>query len=296
MDIADIDLRLLRVFLTVVRAGGFTAAQAMLNISQSTVSNQIKALETRLGVRLCDRGRAGFRLTTDGIKIVDAAERLLHSIEEFKSETLALKGRLAGDIRIGIVDNTVNDPKSPIIRLLADLTEPIHEIRPLITVGDPQSLELDITSGRLDAAIGVFPAQISSLARMPFYVEDQGFFCSDRNRLFAKHPVTMDDIHGSRVISRSYWRLTDLQRVGMHDFGGIANSMEAALALILTGNFLGFLPAHVAKPYVQEGRLRRLLAETLSYRAEIVVIFKAGGSKTPLMTNLIDCCRRNAWG
>jgi DNA-binding transcriptional LysR family regulator len=61
-----VDLRLLRVFATVVEARGFTAAQTILNVSGSTISNQISALETRLGVKLCRRGRAGFKLTEDG--------------------------------------------------------------------------------------------------------------------------------------------------------------------------------------------------------------------------------------
>ncbi|MBZ0262856.1 MAG: LysR family transcriptional regulator [Hyphomicrobiales bacterium] len=294
MNVADVDLRLIKVFLTVARSGGFTPAQALLNISQSTISNHIKSLESRLGVRLCDRGRAGFRLTAEGLKIVDASERLLHSIEEFRSETLALKGRLAGDILIGIVDNTVSDPRSPIIRTLADLTGRSPEIRPFLTVGDPQTLELDVTNGRLHAAIGVFPAQIPSLSRIPFYVEDQGFYCADTHALFLKSAIIMDDIRRSRVISRSYWRLADLQRLGMRDFGAIANSMEAALGLILTGRFVGFLPVHIAEPHVVEGRMRRILADTLSYRAEIVVIFKAGGSMTPLLAALIGCCEQNA--
>ena len=60
------DLRLLRIFMTVADARGFSAAQTLLNISAPTVSNHISALETRLGVKLCQRGRAGFRLTQEG--------------------------------------------------------------------------------------------------------------------------------------------------------------------------------------------------------------------------------------
>ena len=57
--VTDNDLRLLRVFRAVVACGGFAAAELELNINRSTISRHIKDLETRLGVTLCRRGRAG---------------------------------------------------------------------------------------------------------------------------------------------------------------------------------------------------------------------------------------------
>ena len=63
-QLSDLDLRLIRVFLSVLDAGGISAAQTALNVSQSTISTQLATLETRLGFRLCERGRAGFRLTS----------------------------------------------------------------------------------------------------------------------------------------------------------------------------------------------------------------------------------------
>ena len=61
-NVSDPDLRLLRIFACVVKCGGFTAAQAELNMSQSNISMHIASLEKRLGYRL--RARQG-RLPTD---------------------------------------------------------------------------------------------------------------------------------------------------------------------------------------------------------------------------------------
>ena len=65
-SISNADLHLLRVFLSVVESGGFSKAQIALNVSQSTISTQMIDLETRLGMRLCRRGRSGFALTEEG--------------------------------------------------------------------------------------------------------------------------------------------------------------------------------------------------------------------------------------
>ena len=64
--LSDLDLRLVRVFLAVVDASGVSAAQMTLNVGSSTISTQLATLETRLGFRLCDRGRGGFKLTPKG--------------------------------------------------------------------------------------------------------------------------------------------------------------------------------------------------------------------------------------
>nr|WP_207900463.1 LysR family transcriptional regulator [Shinella sp. JR1-6] len=58
-NVTDVDLRLLRLFARVVRCGGFTAAQAELNMSQSNISMHIGNLERRLGYGLCERGKGG---------------------------------------------------------------------------------------------------------------------------------------------------------------------------------------------------------------------------------------------
>lgn len=290
VEIADADLRLIRVFLTVVRCGGFTPAQAVLNVSQPTISNQVKALETRLGVKLCRRGRSGFELTTEGARMVEAAERLLHSVQGFQSEARALKGQFVGDLRIGMVDNMIGDPTSPLLPILTELVSKHQNIRPILTVGDPQLLEMEVALGGLDAAIGVFPAEVNSLRRLPFHKEVQGFYCGKAHPLFKRTQIELENIRASRVISRSYWRLTDLQRLGTRNFGAIANSMEAALSLILTGQFVGFLPKHLATPLIKKDQLRHLLPGKLEYSADIVVIFRHSDPIPRLLEAFLAMC------
>lgn len=117
MQISDTDLRLLRVFVTIARCGGFTPAQAELNVSQSTISNQMRALETRLGVRLCQRGRQGFRLTEQGRALLHSADELFRSLEQFQVDTAALRGDLTGELRVGVVDGTMTDGDGPVVRV-----------------------------------------------------------------------------------------------------------------------------------------------------------------------------------
>lgn len=62
-QMSDYDIRLVRIFKTVVECGGFTAAETTLGISRSAISQHMSDLESRLGFSLCQRGRGGFSLT-----------------------------------------------------------------------------------------------------------------------------------------------------------------------------------------------------------------------------------------
>jgi len=89
-NIFDVDLKMIRIFCAIVEAGGFTAAHAILNISLPRLSTTISDLETRLGVRLCQRGRNGFRLTSEGAAIYEAAQALLLDLDKFRTRIASL--------------------------------------------------------------------------------------------------------------------------------------------------------------------------------------------------------------
>ena len=100
-QLADQDLRLLRVFKGVVEAGGFSAAEMQLNLANSTISNYISDLEKRLGMRLCERGRGGFSLTQQGQTVYEATLELLNALDQFRSYPFR--------IIIIVMANSIND-------------------------------------------------------------------------------------------------------------------------------------------------------------------------------------------
>lgn len=68
----------LRVFATVARLGGFTAAARELGVSQPAVSQHVSELEKELGCSLLERSREGVTLTTEGERLLGYARQVLH--------------------------------------------------------------------------------------------------------------------------------------------------------------------------------------------------------------------------
>src|SRR3954464_3857639 len=95
-------------FLAVAQERSFTRAAARLGISQSALSHTVRALETRLGVRLLTR-------TTRSVSATDAGERLLRTagprLDEIEAELGALRDlrvKPAGTIRITATENATD--------------------------------------------------------------------------------------------------------------------------------------------------------------------------------------------
>lgn len=171
MQLSGADIRLMRVFDAVVRHRGFAAAQAELNVSQSTISTQITALEDRLGMTLCRRGRAGFRLTQKGEAVHAAVVRFLAASEEFTSETAALRGALSGTLRIGVVDNVVTDPNFRLPEAISALEKRATSLRIELAQCSPQDLQARVRDGSLHLGIGSFPHKVAGLNYKPLYTE-----------------------------------------------------------------------------------------------------------------------------
>ena len=245
--ITEADLRLLRIFATIADCKGFAAAQAELNLSAPSISGYVSALEQRLGVRLCSRGRAGFALTDKGALIHREAQRLFLAVEAFTAAAGTTRGRLTGTLRVGAVDCTVTDPHSPLGRAVQRFNERDHDVRIELTIQAPQDLQRSVLDGSLDLAVGSFPARIAALLSHSLYRERNSFYCAAGHALFAMKGVTLEEIRAQRVVARGYWRRGDLGRLGVEREAAAVDNMEAQAILILSGAYLGYLPEHYAK-------------------------------------------------
>jgi DNA-binding transcriptional LysR family regulator len=134
------ELYLLKAFVTVASTGHLTRAAERLHVSQPAVSGQIKALEDEFGVRLFERTSNGMVLTRHGRELLGPAEKVIAASDEMQRTARAIKGELAGRLRIG----TLSDPE--FIRI-GELLARTVERHPLIEL----ELHHEITGAALEA-------------------------------------------------------------------------------------------------------------------------------------------------
>src|SRR5258706_7783317 len=99
----DIDLDLIRCFLTVVESGGFTQASIRLHVTQSGITLKIKRLEEQLKCRLFRRTAKPLELSCEGEIVLGYARRLLDLNQEMVERVA--KPKKDGTLRLGGVDH-----------------------------------------------------------------------------------------------------------------------------------------------------------------------------------------------
>ncbi|OBA00902.1 LysR family transcriptional regulator [Halomonas sp. G11] len=274
-QMSDYEIRLIRVFQTVVECGGFTAAETTLGISRSAISQHMNDLEGRLGFSLCQRGRGGFSLTEEGKEIYQAGMTLLSALETFKSDVNALHHTIRGELNIGITDNLVTLPAMHVTHALARLSAPEHDVTLNIHMEPSDAVIRSVMDGHLH--VGVVPAVNlpTSLDTQHLYDEPSFLYCSVGHPLFdkASDHLTLAELAYHPAISPRYPLPVEARQA--HDALNLrasASDREGAAFLILTGRFIGFLPEHVADQWVSAGKMRALNSTSQHYRIPFVLI------------------------
>lgn len=143
-----LDLELLRSFVSVVDAGGFTRAGERVHRTQSTVSQQIKRLEEDVGQVLLHRDGKDVRPTEAGERLLSYARRLLSLAEEARDVLREPDGE--GAIRLGIPEDFA---AYRLAKLLGAFSRSHPGLRLDVRADQSKNLSRDLDRGELDLAL-----------------------------------------------------------------------------------------------------------------------------------------------
>ncbi|QHQ40934.1 LysR family transcriptional regulator [Microbulbifer hydrolyticus] len=285
------DLRLLRVFREVVQAGGLAAAEVALNISRSTISVHLSDLETRLGMRLCirSRGRADFKLTPEGEALYQAIEELDGHLASFRSQVNAIQSQLTGKLRIVLPDDMLAMPQLDMPTTIAQLRDRAPKLQLDIKLAAPHELELEILGGRADVGINPLHSRRPGLSYHPLFSHQSLLYASANHLCGGQADADEELITQQELAAPDHAVLSGaahLYRLFPHK--SIANHMAARLAMILSGRFIGFLPAYLAEAYVERGQLVALHPERFRYQIQNALTFRSSAAEQPAVRLFLE--------
>ncbi len=282
-QLLDVDLRLIRIFRVIVESQGLAGARLVLNLSQSRISTSLGELEARLGARLCRRGRSGFALTEAGRSVYDASHELFAAVDRFSNQAGALSPNLKRVVKLGAVDALATNSELGLARMLGHFRQAAPSVQIDLMVAGPEDLEAELVAGRRDIIIMPSLVKRADLAYAPICVERQSLYCARGHPLYAESDrVAVRNLSRHAIVARGYLHSQDLKRLGHRQADATVEMMEAQLILILSGGFIGYLPAHFAAAWVERGELRCLCDKTLSYDSTFYAVSQRSTSENPL--------------
>lgn len=290
-QLSDVDLKLLRIFCEVVQQGSFASAQVRLNLSQSAMSEYLKTLELRLGMRLCNRGPGGFKLLKEGEEVYHAARRLFEAVDNFKSEVQIIDQGLSGELLLLIQDEIINNPSCRVQQAIEDFTaEAGRRVRLNVEVVQGFHLVGHVAEGRAHLGIGLQHVKVKKLLFEPLFQEKMSLYCASNHPLFdlPDEALTDDRIEQYPYSSRGHLVPKDFSTLEQATNGAdIAHGAQAHALLVLSGRDLGLLPDHFAAPFVERGRLRAIRPGTIGLQQDLGVLVLREKAKNKVVTRLL---------
>jgi DNA-binding transcriptional LysR family regulator len=286
----------LRALIAVGHERSFTKAAAKLGVSQSALSQTVRQLESRLGVRLLTR-------TTRSVSLTEAGERLVRTVaprfEEIEAELAALselRDTPAGTIRITAGDHAIRSVLWP---KLAKFLPRYPDIKVEVVIDYGLT---DIVTERYDAGVrwGEQVARDMIAVRIG---PDVRFAVVGAKPYFAKRspPKTPQDLIGHNCINLRLptygglyaWefekngRELKVRVEGQLVFNGIFEVLDAALA----GLGLAYVPEDLAQPHLAKGRLKRVLEDWCAPWSGYHLYYPHRRQSSPAFALLVDALR-----
>lgn len=286
----------LAAFAAVARERSFTRAGAKLGVSPSALSQTIKGLEGRLGVRLLTR-------TTRSVAPTEAGDRLLQTIaprfEEIEQALVALaemRERPAGTIRITAGEHAARSVLQPgLARLLPDYPDIRVEI--VVDYG-----LVDIVSEGFDAGVrlgeqvakDMIALRIGPDMRMAV-VGSPAYF---RGRAAPRTPQDLTDHNCINMRLPTYGGLFpwEFEKDGRElkvrvDGQLIFNTIRQRLDSALRGLGLAYMPEDVAAPFIASGELIRVLEDWCPPFSGYHLYYPSRRHSSPAFSLLVDALR-----
>ncbi|WP_406504142.1 LysR family transcriptional regulator [Streptomyces sp. NBC_00212] len=290
----DVDTRLLRYFVAVAEEGNLTRAAERLFVSQPALTKQIKQLESRLGVRLFTRSRAGTVLTEPGRSLAERVPALLAEWDRTLRETRSAAGRAERVLRVGFMASAANEATQHIVAAFA-------RRRPGWRVEMRQAAWSNPTAGLADGDVDV------ALLRLPFpgqedlrvevlLTEPRWVALPAAHPFAARDLIPFHDLWDEPFVAappesgrwREYWLATDEREGHPPRVGAVTDQPDDWLSAIANGYGIALAPESAARFYARPGVTYRPVSGVSP--SQVGVAWAPGDDGNPVVQDFVRCC------
>jgi DNA-binding transcriptional LysR family regulator len=290
------DLADLAAFMEVTEAGSFTAAAAKIGMSQSALSQVVRRLEARLGVRLLTRTTRSVAPTEAGERLLETLTPALSSLDASLAVLSEMRDKPAGTIRITSVEHASETVLYPVLRKFLPR---YPEVR--VEIVSDYGL-VDIVSERFDAGVrlgehvdrDMIAVRIAPDLEMTV-VGSPGYF-EDHPRPGVPQDLVRHQCLGLRLTAARKPFVWEFEKDGREPKVQVegpfaCNSIELVLKAALDGFGLGFLPQDTVTEHLATGRLIRVLEDWCPHFPGYHLYYPSRKQPTPAFALLVDALR-----
>lgn len=186
-----------KIFSDLVESQSFSRAAKLNDITQSAVSQQLRAMEKHFNVFIVDRSQKQFRLTREGEKLYTSAKEILYMYEKLASELQEMKKVISGTIHISTVYSIGLHELTPYVKLFLK-AYPSVNIR--VEYRRSNLVYEDVIQNATDLGLVAYPAHMRQLEVIPFHEDRLVVVCSPSNPLAKHKQISLDELKNTNIV------------------------------------------------------------------------------------------------
>lgn len=269
----------LKVFCDLVDTRSFSKAASKNFISQSAVSQQVKALEEKFERKFVERNRGGLLPTEAGLAFYQGCREILERYDTLTEEMKGMSNIVSGQVRIATIYSVGLHELSPFVKSFIK-TYPQANIH--IEYSRPNKIYDDAISGSIDMGIVAYPVARPQINVMTFRTDLLTLVCSPDSPVASRRRIDIANLNGERLIGferdiptrKAVDKILRARRINVQyvmEFDNIETVKQAVEANL----GVAILPRATVENEVRSGTLRAV-SFTESFERPIAIVHRKG--------------------
>lgn len=288
----------LHTFIVVAQERSFTCAAAKLRISQSAISQTLRNLEDRIGIKLLSRTTRSVAPTEAGEYLLSLIQPAIAEIEHGMNQLSALKKDPAGTLRISADEYGIQTVLWPAV-------EKVIQQFPKISVEITSDYGLvDIVDGRFDA--GLRRGGLVSKDMIALQISDPIQMLTVATKEYLQlygHPKQPKDLVEHQCINLRLpthgelyrWQFTKGNKTQSVNVNAkiVFTTLSPVLQAVRSGVGIAYLPIDMVQPYIDSGELKETLKDWRHSYEPYHLYYPHRREQAPLLNILINTLKEN---
>ncbi|MBT4757599.1 MAG: LysR family transcriptional regulator [Opitutae bacterium] len=281
-----------KIFSDLVESESFSRAAKLNGITQSAVSQQLRAMEKHFSILIVDRSQKQFRLTREGQKLYESAKEMLYLYDKLNSELQEMKKVISGTIHISTVYSIGLHELPPYVKVFL---AKFPEVNIRVEYRRANMVYEDILTNSIDLGLIAYPQKHKQLEVLPFHDDILVLVVSPEHPFAQRKSIDIQDVAGQKFIGFEpdiptrkatdiIFKEANIETEPVMEF----DNVETVKRAVEINAGIAILPQTTVIREEAQGLLKVLKFNNQTYKRPLALIHRKGRVLTPAIKKLID--------
>ena len=281
-----------KIFSDLVDSASFSRAAKLNGITQSAVSQQLRAMEKHFNILIVDRSQKQFRLTREGHKLYDSAKEIIYIYDKLSSELQEMKKIISGTIHISTVYSIGLHELPPYIKKFMSI---YPEVNVRVEYRRANMVYEDILTNSIDLGLIAYPQKHKQLEVLPFHDDELILACNPEHTFADAGEVDIQELNKQKIIGfepdiptrKATDKIFKDSNVDV-DLVMEFDNVETVKRAVEINAGIAIIPKTTVIREEAQGLLKVVTFKNQTYNRPLALIHRKGRVQTPAMKKLIN--------